>query len=53
MTIAEPQPDQARALSVSRRFQAPRERVFRAFTEPAQLAKWFGPKGFTVPSSRA
>lgn len=26
---------------------APRERVFRAFTDPAQLARWWGPKGFT------
>jgi uncharacterized protein YndB with AHSA1/START domain len=28
----------------------PRARVFRAFTEPDQLAKWWGPKGFTAPS---
>jgi uncharacterized protein YndB with AHSA1/START domain len=24
--------------------------VFRAFTAPAQLVKWRGPKGFTVPA---
>ena len=29
---------------------APRARVFRAFTEPDELAKWWGPKGFTAPS---
>jgi uncharacterized protein YndB with AHSA1/START domain len=50
MTIAEPQPDQALELSLSRRFKAPRERVFRALTEADQLMKWWGPKGFTVPN---
>jgi uncharacterized protein YndB with AHSA1/START domain len=31
---------------VSRRtFKAPRERVFAAFTDPAQLARWWGPAG--------
>jgi len=29
---------------------APRERVFRACTEPDQLAEWWGPAGFTAPS---
>jgi len=29
---------------------APRERVFRACTEPDELAEWWGPKGFTAPS---
>ena len=28
---------------------APRERVFRALTEPAELATWWGPHGFTTP----
>lgn len=31
----------------SRLIDAPRERVFRAFSEPAHLAKWWGPNGFT------
>jgi uncharacterized protein YndB with AHSA1/START domain len=30
----------------SRLFQAPRERVWKAWTDPAELGKWFGPKGF-------
>jgi uncharacterized protein YndB with AHSA1/START domain len=34
---------------MSRRFNAPRERVFRALTDPEQLARWWGPKGFSVP----
>jgi uncharacterized protein YndB with AHSA1/START domain len=28
---------------------APRERVFSMLTEPAELAKWWGPRGFTTP----
>jgi uncharacterized protein YndB with AHSA1/START domain len=31
----------------ARTFDAPRERVFEAFTDPARLARWWGPKGFT------
>jgi uncharacterized protein YndB with AHSA1/START domain len=29
---------------------APRERVWRALTEPEELAEWWGPNGFTSPS---
>ncbi len=36
-------------LVVERVFDAPRELVWRAFTEPERLAKWFGPKGWTLP----
>jgi len=32
-------------LRVVRRFEAPRERVFRAFTDPAEIPLWFGPEG--------
>ncbi len=31
----------------TRVLHAPRERVFRAWTEPEHLARWWGPKGFT------
>ncbi len=40
--------DFAEALRLSRRFKAPREAVFRAFTDPVALAKWFGPEGISV-----
>jgi uncharacterized protein YndB with AHSA1/START domain len=29
--------------------RAPRERIFRAMTEAAELAAWWGPHGFTTP----
>jgi uncharacterized protein YndB with AHSA1/START domain len=29
-------------------FDAPPERVYRAFTDPAELARWYGPPGFPV-----
>jgi uncharacterized protein YndB with AHSA1/START domain len=37
-------------LHLERVLPAPRSLVFRAATEPDELAKWWGPKGFTAPS---
>jgi uncharacterized protein YndB with AHSA1/START domain len=37
-------------LELKRVVPAPRPLVFRAFTEPGELAKWWGPRGFTSPS---
>ena len=36
-------------LVITRIFDAPRELVFRAWTEPQHLARWWGPKDFTNP----
>jgi uncharacterized protein YndB with AHSA1/START domain len=36
-----------REVLTSRLFDAPRDRVFRAFSDPAELARWWGPAGFT------
>lgn len=36
-----------RSFENSRVFEAPRERVFRAWTDPEQLKRWWGPTGFT------
>lgn len=33
---------------IARTFDAPRELVWKAFTERDQLMRWFGPKGFTM-----
>lgn len=34
---------------ISRVLDAPREQVWKAWTEREQLMRWFGPKGFTLP----
>lgn len=45
--------DPDRILTIERVFAAPRDLVFRAWTDPGQLARWWGPKGFTAPSVTA
>lgn len=30
---------------------APRERIFQMMTEPAELVKWWGPRGFSLPAA--
>jgi uncharacterized protein YndB with AHSA1/START domain len=37
-------------LETERDLPAPAEVVFAAFTDPGELAKWWGPEGFSVPS---
>lgn len=37
-----------RELTIERTFNAPRELVFKAWTEPELLKKWFGPKTFPL-----
>ncbi|QLG60254.1 SRPBCC domain-containing protein [Halorarum salinum] len=37
-----------RSLTVQRRFDAPRERVREAWTDPDQVDQWWGPDGFTT-----
>lgn len=36
-----------REFLTSRWIDAPRERVYRAFSDPARLARWWGPNGFS------
>lgn len=60
-TDAAPGPQEARAahattvehsgdrLVLTRVFAAPRELVFRAWTQAGHFAQWFGPEGATVP----
>ena len=40
------EPESKRELATSRLIEAPRERVFAALSDPARLARWWGPKGF-------
>jgi uncharacterized protein YndB with AHSA1/START domain len=37
---------------ITRVFEAPREWVFRAWTDPDQVAAWFGPAHFDTPRER-
>jgi uncharacterized protein YndB with AHSA1/START domain len=36
-------------IEITRIFDARRDLVYRAFTDPDQLAQWFGPEGCSVP----
>ncbi len=36
---------------IARVFDAPRDVVFKAFTDPERMKHWWGPKGFTVIKS--
>lgn len=56
MTQSNPKPEGARHAGgqefvITRSFDAPRELVFEAFTEPERMKHWWGPKGFTVIAS--
>jgi uncharacterized protein YndB with AHSA1/START domain len=39
----------AQEITITRVFEAPRELVWKAWTEPDQLAQWWGPPGWTNP----
>jgi len=42
-------PAPEREFMISRVFDAPREQLWRAWTDPKQMTRWWGPKGFTNP----
>lgn len=44
-----PSPNEPTEVVLTRVFNAPRERVWRAWTESEQVKKWWGPKDFTAP----
>lgn len=37
---------------ISRTFEAPRELLFKVWTDPEHTKHWFGPRGFTTPVCR-
>jgi uncharacterized protein YndB with AHSA1/START domain len=39
-------------LVITRVFDAPRELVWNAWTEPERVKRWWGPEGFTAPFCR-
>jgi len=42
-------PKQGTGIVIDRVFDVPREHVWRAWTEPEQCKKWWGPKDYTAP----
>ncbi len=51
MQAAQPSPQSAGTAApfvISRTFDAPRDLVWKAFTDPERLKQWWGPKGFPV-----
>ncbi len=42
-----------KTITITRIFDAPRERVWEAFTNPDDVKKWWGPEGFTAPSVKS
>jgi uncharacterized protein YndB with AHSA1/START domain len=42
----------AQEVLITRVFDAPREEVFRAWTDPDEVAAWYGPEQFDTPRER-
>lgn len=42
--------DQNDGIVIERIFNAPRDQVWKAWTDPEIIKKWWGPEGFTAPS---
>lgn len=40
------------SVQMTRHFDAPPEEVFRAWTDPAEIAEWYGPQGWHAPAGR-
>ena len=40
------------ALVIERVFDAPRELVWKAWTDPEHVMRWWGPKGYTSPAAQ-
>jgi uncharacterized protein YndB with AHSA1/START domain len=48
-TSIDPAAPADRVLTITRTFDAPRELVFKVWTQPEHLVRWWAPKGFTTP----
>lgn len=40
-------------LIIERVFDAPVERLWKAWTDPVEVSKWWGPRGFTSPDNKS
>ncbi|HZZ29979.1 MAG TPA: SRPBCC domain-containing protein [Pirellulales bacterium] len=47
----EPNPSANKEFTISRTFDAPRDMVWKAWTEREHLMKWFGPKGCMISTA--
>jgi uncharacterized protein YndB with AHSA1/START domain len=47
-----PEAASAQEITITRVFDAPRDAVWKAWTEPDQLAQWWGPEGWSTPVDR-
>ena len=47
--MSDMQTAQDQKVVITRIFDAPRDLVFQAWTDPDQVAQWFGPDGFDTP----
>jgi uncharacterized protein YndB with AHSA1/START domain len=52
MTDTTPTTASDRQVLITRIFEAPRERVFRAWTNPDDVAEWYGPEHFDTPRDK-
>jgi len=52
-SLAIDQEIEERTLVLSRVFDAPRALVYKVWTQPEHLARWWGPRGFTLLSYKA
>jgi uncharacterized protein YndB with AHSA1/START domain len=55
MQVAQQEPQStgtATPFVISHTFDAPRDLVWKAFSEPARMNEWWGPKGFPVATSK-
>lgn len=50
--MTEPTTEAEEDLRIERVFDAPRELMFKAWLDPEQLSKWYGPAQFTAPKER-
>jgi uncharacterized protein YndB with AHSA1/START domain len=51
--MSDPTPEAAdQTVLITRSFDAPRERVFRAWTDPDEVAAWYGPEHMEAPRER-
>jgi uncharacterized protein YndB with AHSA1/START domain len=50
--MSDPTTASDRQVLITRIFEAPRERVFRAWTNPDDVAEWYGPEHFDTPRDK-